>query len=539
MNFDPDVLATLLEQDLDSSFQQDEISNFRKSVLKKTLLKKYVSQNNQASLDRPAIDSFIARNEAVENHFAVPAEYSDLIAMVKSRLDKLLIKTVFVENVPVRHSLINYGSCLSKGRTGPGASRGTRSTDFVGKMFASKLTYTDSFLYYFYKSQLSDRWLAAENTRSELYGEEVVSGSKISTVPKDSTRNRCICTEPTLNMYYQLGAGEVINSVLRRSYFLDLSTQPDINKRLALLGSIDGSNATLDLKDASDSIAYAFCQAVMPHEALQVLNKIRSKKFVDGVHEHNFNIISSMGNGFTFSLMTLLLTVMLDCYLKAQGSQYVPLRDGVFGDDIILPARYAEGFTLFLAACGFTTNLEKSFLTGFFRESCGGDYYRGHNVRGIYLKVIRDEADCYSIFNRLSRWSVLNNIYLVRSLRYIKRLVVLRPIPFDESDDAGIKIPAAHLTSPKRDNNGALIYRPLIVRTDHYVIGDSHPNLNGALIGALGGYVRDNKASLRPRRRVLKVGAKKWSPCWDYLGDAVNTSLQDFVMLFDLVLQPD
>jgi len=100
-----------------------------------------------------------------------------------------------------------------------------------------------------------------------------------------------------------------------------------------------------------------------------------------------------MGNGFTFELET---AVFLAIILAVRNLRAVseplealitPGRDVlVYGDDIIIPTEYASDVVSALSYCGFKTNDSKSFVEGPFRESCGGDYFRGVDVRPYFLK---------------------------------------------------------------------------------------------------------------------------------------------------------
>jgi len=252
-----------------------------------------------------------------------------------------------------------------------------------------------------------------------------------------------------------------------------------------------------------------------------VLNLIRSKHATVERHgDVKLSMFSTMGNGFTFPLMTLLFTVILDEFLRERGDRYTPYRDGVFGDDIILPNTWSTEFVHLLEEIGFSVNLDKSFTTGFFRESCGGDYYHGFDTRGIYLKGVNADEDIYSTFNRLLFWGVRNGLSVTNALLYLKGLVDFRPVPIDEADYAGFKIPSQFLKSPKFDHNGATIYRCAVPIRRVRRVSDNHENPHGALLGALGGFVRDNLISLRVTEGVSYKVIKCKTPSWDFIPDA-------------------
>ncbi len=510
MAFCPDILRSKLQQDVLSNQKKSPLVLYRLSVLERTILKKYIPTTSAHALHTDAISSFIDRNERLGDKFIVLDKRRDLFKDWQNRI----YDTMMTE--PYQASVLNLNQCFLLGRPGPGATRGTRHTDFYRKMWTSNYTYTNDLLATHYESSLSDRWAQASLLRREGFTDRQVYGSSLTSVPKDSSKNRCICTEPSINMFYQLGAHEIISQVLKRHFKLDISVQPEINKQAARLGSINGSNATIDLSDASDHIHYDLVRQLLPPEVFRVLDVLRSPGFsVDGV-DRKFNMISSMGNGFTFALMTYLIVTLLDVFLNTYGSRYTPLRDGVFGDDIILPSYLANEFIEVLSDFGFKVNVDKSFITGPFRESCGGDFYLGHDVRGIYIKGVNNEAETYSAFNRLVVWSIKHGIYLDNVLLYLKGLVDFRPVPLGESDTSGFRVPYWYTTSRKHDNNGAVYYRPLVAVAATYRLGDKSRNPFGAYISALGGYVRGHTVSYRVTGMVQYKVAKRKTPCWDF-----------------------
>jgi hypothetical protein len=58
----------------------------------------------------------------------------------------------------------------------------------------------------------------------------------------------------------------------------------------------------------------------------------------------------------------------------------------VYGDDIIVPADKAEDVIVALETFGFVVNRHKSFWTGSFRESCGKEYFHGHDVSVVKVR---------------------------------------------------------------------------------------------------------------------------------------------------------
>jgi len=100
---------------------------------------------------------------------------------------------------------------------------------------------------------------------------------------------------------------------------------------------------------------------------------------------------SSMGNGFTFPLESLIFWALA----SAASDDIVT----VYGDDIICAVKDVELIIKVLEACGFAINKGKSFWSGPFRESCGSDYYRGIDVRPVYVKTVLSGIDLFRLHN--------------------------------------------------------------------------------------------------------------------------------------------
>lgn len=431
--------------------------------------------------------------------------------------------------------LLTIDECFRQGRPGPGASRGTRHTAFHMKMWNSKWTCTSAGLYRHFISSCSPHWQCANSLRVSRFGAfEVVEGSSMSCVPKTSKISRTICTEPSLNMFYQLGAGVVLERALKRGFGIDLSKQPEVNKSLARLGSISGRYATIDLRSASDTISTKLVAMLLPARDFALLNLLRSKKaLIQGsvVDLHSF---STMGNGFTFPLQTLIFAALLKAYLEESDISFLAGHVPVFGDDIICPSKAFDGVTELLEHCGFFVNFDKSFASGFFRESCGGDYFHGVDVRSVYLKKWGTVQDVYSLFNRLARWSAKHKISIQPMLASLLRLVPIRPVPFDEADTSGIKMPMRALLSAKRDRNMCIYYHALVPVPVVKRAPDLLVNPEACLISSIGGYLRDT--SYAPRLEVQRWQVlKRKTPSWDYVPEPGLTS-RDFTHVESVLL---
>lgn len=235
----------------------------------------------------------------------------------------------------------------------------------------------------------------------------MVPGSCLFTVPKNSEIDRVACKEPDINVYFQKMFGNQIRFLLRRRG-IDLNDQ-GINGQLARRASIDGSLATLDLSAASDSVTTPLVQLLLPYDWFYYLDSFRVKETsIDG-NPWKLNMFSSMGNGFTFELESLIFYALARsvCYLcKIRG------KIGIYGDDIIVPTEAATRLVELLSTVGFKINSEKSFIEGPFRESCGAYYHAGINVKPFFLKgPIQKVSDLIKVLNQLAAWaSRLGNV---------------------------------------------------------------------------------------------------------------------------------
>ncbi len=233
---------------------------------------------------------------------------------------------------------------------------------------------------------------------------KIVKGNRITTVPKSAKTDRVIAIEPCMNMYIQKGIGSCIRRRLKR-VGVNLDDQTS-NQRLAREGSIDGSLCTVDLSMASDTISYEIVKYLLPSDWFDAMDQSRSMRgTLPSGEEVHYQKFSSMGNGFTFELESLVFWALVASSLD-HNPQEKERRLGVYGDDLIFSSSLYSDVSSLLRFCGFLTNPKKSFSSGPFRESCGKHYFRGFDVTPFYL---RDKVDCYArsiwLCNTIRRYS--------------------------------------------------------------------------------------------------------------------------------------
>lgn len=228
--------------------------------------------------------------------------------------------------------------------------------------------------------------------------------AKYSTVPKSITEDRSIEIGPTVPGLLQQAYDGFLRRRLKEGWGVDLRNQLP-NKELARVGSILGecpnSPCTIDLSSASDTIAFGLVALCLPPAWFNTLKRYRAKSIVlpDGTI-HSLEKFSSMGNALTFSLQTLIFSAVVRSVLRLRGWEGSRWR--CYGDDIIVPRRAYDEVCRRLTVLGFVINETKSFANGHFRESCGGDYLHGIDIRPFYIKKpIQTVADLYKYLNLL------------------------------------------------------------------------------------------------------------------------------------------
>lgn len=207
---------------------------------------------------------------------------------------------------------------------------------------------------------------------------EVCPFNTVSFVPKTAKTDRAIAVEPSMNAFFQRAVGKSLHLPLKKlGIFLDSQEK---NRLFARRASIDNSLATIDLSSASDTISKAIVEYLFPREWVALLGLLRSEHFkIDG-EIHRYEKWSSMGNGYTFELESLLFGSIC---MAIVGH---PSKWCVYGDDIIVPIEHYDILAECLEWCGFIINKSKSFSSGPFRESCGEDFFLGDRVRPFFLK---------------------------------------------------------------------------------------------------------------------------------------------------------
>lgn len=230
----------------------------------------------------------------------------------------------------------------------------------------------------------------------------LVDGNRVTSVAKNWKTNRAIAIEPDLNMYVQKGIGRMIRTRLKR-VGIDLDDQRN-NQRAAYIGSVDESLATVDLSMASDTVSFELVKRLLPWDWFCALVACRSHQGSSASRTiYQYEKFSSMGNGATFELESLLFWAICQAACQLHGSNWRSVL--VYGDDLILPGRSAQYCCDILQQLGFKVNTDKSHFSGPYRESCGKHYWNGADVTPFFVKKEDSTlAGLFKLHNQLYRW---------------------------------------------------------------------------------------------------------------------------------------
>jgi len=224
-----------------------------------------------------------------------------------------------------------------------------------------------------------------------------VNGNRYSTVPKNNLKDRSICLEPLCNMFVQRAIGLGLRMSLKRHCGVDLNNLADVHR----LRISDSQTATIDLSDCSDTISLKLIRYLLPTRVYRDIAASRSDMTL-GLDDnfHVVNKVSSMGNGFTFDLMSLILLALTRSYDPTAT---------VFGDDIVCHRLAAAQIISSLTRADFRVNVSKTNIDTGFRESCGANFLDGYGyITSFDMKWVETTNDLIVILNKVA---ILARVY--------------------------------------------------------------------------------------------------------------------------------
>jgi len=244
------------------------------------------------------------------------------------------------------------------------------------------------------------RGSGSEFERVSILSEELEIPVRVTPVPKTLKGPRIIAIEPCCMQYAQQGFRNLLYEVIESNWvtsghinFRDQS----INQSLAVSSSVDQSFATIDLSDASDRVPLDLALTMFDKfpEMREFVNACRSgfAKMPDGRIVGPLRKFASMGSALCFpveamyfyTICVIALLRMQDLPVTWSNIKVVSKSIYVYGDDIIVPREFATTVLDYLIKYNCKVNADKTFIHGFFRESCGVDAFLGTQVQPVYV----------------------------------------------------------------------------------------------------------------------------------------------------------
>ncbi|UJQ85651.1 MAG: putative replicase protein [Alehxovirus nemorisvivens] len=238
--------------------------------------------------------------------------------------------------------------------------------------------------------------------------------SKLISVPKTQKAPRLIASEPTAHQWCQQLVKSFLATRVRTMFLQNVIHFRDqtFNQELARRASITQSHWTIDLSEASDRVSCWVVERMFRRNPflLQAFHACRTRWIVNTIDLkspkfHKLRKFSSMGSALTFPVQSIIFSIIALAsvlYVRRWDLSIESLEAAarevlVFGDDILVPKDVGSVTLGVLSSLGFQVNRSKTFGTGRFRESCGGEYFDGHDVTPNYLLTLPSRSKPESI----------------------------------------------------------------------------------------------------------------------------------------------
>lgn len=241
-------------------------------------------------------------------------------------------------------------------------------------------------------------------------------------VPKDATKLRPISIEPAHRIYIQHALRRHLLKMVDTEFTLrqgipyrDQSVNAELCK--------NQEYATIDLTNASDSVRCSHVYSLFSSQSQlrRLLFEARSGCIRYDAFERDYSLnmtsYAGMGNATTFMVESLVFYAI--AYMALEKYRNSPYESSarlaqhnlrVYGDDIVVHSAYAVDVLNALRSAGYQPNMNKTFVVGPFRESCGAEWLNAIDCRVPRIRGSDNtSAVPYSVLvSRLRYWGFNN-----------------------------------------------------------------------------------------------------------------------------------
>lgn len=283
--------------------------------------------------------------------------------------------------------------------------------------------------------------------------------SKLVAVPKDQRGPRLICAEPIAHQWMQQSIWSWLEERVERTTIgrsLTFRSQ-ERSRNGALQSSLTRNTCTVDLSSASDRVSCRLVEYIFQgSEILDGLHAVRTRAMsqeISRVHPRVTKLkkFTTQGSSLTFPVQSIIFTILSVFALRVSEGRtddWFSWKEDfdrviVYGDDLIVPSHAYEDLKLVLHECGLKVNSTKSFVKGFFRESCGMDAYMGIDITPKYLletytgtpESTESLMECANNFHFGGYWHAALSVISLIPQQEVK----LMPVVSDSSGHLGLR----------------------------------------------------------------------------------------------------
>lgn len=210
-------------------------------------------------------------------------------------------------------------------------------------------------------------------------------------VPKTLDEKRIIAPEGPVVNYNGRIVLKALRRMLEKNGTMKFINEEDqsVNRLLAQNGSAEEGWCTIDMSSASDTICRDLFIEVLPNFFKDIYLNLMSgyAEWCPSPTQHAMRklfMLFTSGNPLTWLTEACWFLALGRVAATLAGDRYPNKHVYAYGDDLIVRTDAYQTTIELLECFGHKVNVTKSYGSGVFRESCGGWYFRGHDVTPSY-----------------------------------------------------------------------------------------------------------------------------------------------------------